>query len=136
MPTLLADRTKVRQLFVNLFANALKYAREGERPQILVTSEAEGPDTWRFSVMDRGVGLAAEDLERVFGLFQRGRDPGSQQGSGLGLALCRQIVEGHGGRIWAESQPGSGMTIRFTLPTIASAQTTVATGVEELGASA
>jgi signal transduction histidine kinase len=131
MPTLPADRTKLRQLFVNLFANALKYRREGVPPEIVVSAEPEGAEAWRFSVADSGVGMETEDLERVFGLFQRGRDP-SRPGSGLGLALCRQIVEGHGGNIWAESQPGAGTAIRFTLPSSPGTPAAVATGVEEL----
>jgi signal transduction histidine kinase len=135
MPTLLADRTKLRQLFVNLFANALKYGRDGARPEITVRSEPEADDAWRFSVSDNGTGMEPGDLERVFGLFQRGSDSGRLAGSGLGLALCRQIVEGHGGRIWAESQPGAGTTIRFTLPGGIAVPTAVTAGVAELVAS-
>jgi light-regulated signal transduction histidine kinase (bacteriophytochrome) len=114
-PTLGADRTKLRQLFVNLLANALKYRAEGKTPEVRVSAEREGT-AWCFLVADNGVGMAAADAERVFGLFQRAHDPQRYPGVGLGLALCRQIVEGHGGRIWAESAPGAGTTIKFTLP--------------------
>ena len=133
MPTLPADRTKLRQLFVNLLANALKYRDESRETTVRILAQASGPEGWTFGVFDNGIGMNPEDVDRVFGLFQRAHDQERYPGSGLGLALCRQIVEGHGGRIWAESERGSGTTIWFTLPGVGGGATAVATGVVEAG---
>ena len=115
LPVVSADRTRLRQLFVNLLTNALKY-RAGERP-LVVQIHADRDDAgWAFAVRDNGMGMEPDAVERVFGLFQRAHDPDLFPGIGLGLALCRQIVETQGGRIWAESESGTGTIVLFTLP--------------------
>jgi PAS domain S-box-containing protein len=109
-----ANAGQVEQLLLNLLSNALKYARPGVPPCISITSES-APPMCKFSVKDNGEGFAPEYSEHIFGMFKRlhGYDV---PGTGIGLALCRRIVEVHGGRIWAESAPGEGATIHFTLP--------------------
>lgn len=104
---------ELRQLLRNLIGNGLKY-NQRRPPRIHVSAHEEG-DGWRFSVRDNGIGIAPADHERIFGLFVR-THAGRYPGSGVGLALCRRIVERHGGRIWVESKPGEGSTFHFTLP--------------------
>jgi PAS domain S-box-containing protein len=113
LPTVLADGTQLRQLFQNLIGNALKFHR-GEPPRVHVAAKA-GEDAWTFSVVDNGVGIEPRFHEEVFMIFRRlhGRE---YAGTGIGLAVCKKIVEQHGGRIWLESEPGAGTTIYFTLP--------------------
>ena len=114
LPTVAADEVVLMQLFQNLIANSIKY-RGKETPRIHVSAErsAEG---WLFAVRDNGIGIDAEDSERVFGMFKRLH--GSEiPGTGMGLALCKKVVERQGGRIWVESEPGRGATFKFTVPT-------------------
>ena len=114
MPTVLADSTQLAQLFQNLLANALKF-RSANPVRIHVGAERKG-DLWEFSVRDNGIGIDPKFFGRIFGIFQRlhGRDEFA--GTGIGLAVCQQIVERHRGRIWVESQPGKGSTFFFTIP--------------------
>jgi two-component system sensor histidine kinase KdpD len=98
---------------VNLLDNALKYTPAGS--PIEIAAEA-GRGVVTVEVADRGPGFAPGDDERVFEKFYRGREKAGRSGVGLGLAICRAIVEAHGGRIWAENRPGGGAVIRFTLP--------------------
>jgi signal transduction histidine kinase len=101
------------QVFQNLIANALKFCTG--QPVIRISVE-EAPGEWIFSVADNGVGIPAQGQERLFKIFQRLHDRTEFQGTGIGLATCRKIIDLHGGRIWVESQPGAGSTFRFTLP--------------------
>jgi len=114
LPRVTAEPTQLGQLFQNLISNAIKYGPE-ERTEIHVGAVRE-EDGWRFSVSDNGVGIAGEDLERVFELFRRLDSGSSEPGTGVGLAVCKRIVGRHGGRIWAKSEPGQGSTFYFTLP--------------------
>ena len=110
---MVVDRTHLVQLFQNLIGNALKFCEE--TPRIHVGAERQGRE-WVFSVRDNGIGIAPEHRERIFQIFQRlhGRDKYS--GTGIGLAICKKIVEQYGGHIWVESQTGKGSTFLFTLP--------------------
>ena len=113
LPTIQAIPVQMIQLITNLVDNAIKYGGNGT-PVIELTAEREG-SLWYFAVRDNGVGIDPKDAGRIFDLFQRGRTEGAP-GNGIGLTLCRRIVENHGGRLWVESEPGKGSTFRFTLP--------------------
>jgi len=112
LPEIEADPVLIVQLFQNLVANAVKF-RGPEPPRIHVAARREGRE-WVFSVRDNGIGLDPAEAESVFTMFKRLHP--EIPGSGIGLALCRKIVERHGGRIWAEGAPGGGATFSFTLP--------------------
>jgi len=113
LPEIAADQPQMIQLFQNLIANALKY-RSDDPPRIHIGA-TKTEDNWLFSISDNGVGIPAQYSETIFGVFKRLH--GSEvPGTGLGLALCKRIVENHGGRIWVESEVGKGSTFRFTLP--------------------
>ena len=115
MPEVLARFTLVMQLFQNLFHNALKFS--GDRvPLIRVGWRRDGQRMARFWVRDNGIGIPAGHEERIFEIYERGDRARDLPGSGVGLALCRRIVEQEGGRIWVESEPGVGSTFYFTLP--------------------
>jgi PAS domain S-box-containing protein len=114
LPTVMADRTQITQLFQNLVANAIKF-RDDRPPAIQISVERQ-KDEWLFAVADNGIGLEAQYFERIFGVFQRLHTRREYPGTGIGLALCKKIVERHGGRIWVESEPGQGSTFYFTLP--------------------
>jgi len=113
LPTVYADKVQMIQLFQNLISNAIKY-RSKDSPVIRITSEQKG-DAWVISVCDNGIGIPAEYREYVFGVFKR-LHGNAQAGTGVGLAICKSIVERHGGRIWVESETGHGATFKFTIP--------------------
>jgi light-regulated signal transduction histidine kinase (bacteriophytochrome) len=115
LPMVVADAGLLTQVFQNLIANGLKFRVPGSRPRILITSQDLGGD-WMFSVRDHGIGIEPEYTERIFGLFERLHPVDEYPGSGVGLAISKRIIERHGGRIWAESQPGEGSVFRFTIP--------------------
>ncbi len=114
LPTVAADESQMELLLQNLLDNALKFGGD-EPPRIHVSARREDGG-WRVSVADSGVGIEPAAAERVFGLFQRQEGSQETPGHGIGLAVCRRIVSGHGGRIWVESRPGAGAIFHFTLP--------------------
>ncbi len=113
MPPVLGDATQLVQLVQNLVGNALKFCGES-RPQVHVAARRCG-ELWEITVKDNGIGIDSDSLERVFQVFQRLHTQEEYPGTGIGLSVCKKIVERHGGRIWAESQPGMGTTFHFTL---------------------
>lgn len=113
LPTVVADETQLLRVFQNLLDNALKFS-DGP-PRIRVTAERSNGE-WMFAVADEGIGIAPEHLDRLFGLFRRLHTRIEYPGTGLGLAICKKIIERHDGRIWIDSEPGHGTTVRFTLP--------------------
>jgi signal transduction histidine kinase len=120
LPTLPADPTQMRQLFQNLVGNALKFVRPGVVPRVRVWADAvpgeEGVPAWRIAVQDNGIGFEERYLDRIFTVFQRLQGRAAYEGTGIGLAICRRIVERHGGSITARSRPGEGSTFLVTLP--------------------
>jgi len=114
LPMVSGDATQLTQLFQNLIGNALKF--RGERPPQIHIGVARRNGDWRFSVADNGIGMEPQYFERVFLVFQRLHTRKEYQGTGIGLAICKKVVERHGGRIWAESEPGQGATFCFTIP--------------------
>jgi len=116
LPDTQADLSLLRQVWVNLIANALKFTRR--REQALITIDgAEGPEGGRlYSIRDNGAGFDPQRAERLFGIFQRLHGAKEFEGTGVGLSIVRRIIEPHGGRIWAEGEPGRGAAFHFTLP--------------------
>jgi PAS domain S-box-containing protein len=114
LPSVMADTARMTQLFQNLLGNAIKYRKPDEHPRIHISC-IRNEREWILSVRDNGIGFEKKRAEQVFGMFKRlhGQEI---PGTGIGLALCRKIVESFGGRIWAESAPGVGSTFSFTIP--------------------
>ena len=115
MPTVVSVQSLLIQLFQNLIGNAIKFRRPLGRPIILISAE-EQTDHWVFSIEDNGIGIAKNDIERIFTIFQRLHKRTEYEGTGIGLAICYKIVTQLGGRIWVESELGKGSIFRFTLP--------------------
>ncbi len=114
LPIVTADPTQFTQLLQNLIANGVKFHGETP-PKVHISAKKEGSN-WLFSVQDNGIGIAPEYQSRIFNIFQRLHTRDEYPGTGIGLALCKRIVERHGGRIWVESQAGQGATFYFTIP--------------------
>jgi PAS domain S-box-containing protein len=114
LPTVAADDTQLAQLFQNLIGNALKF-RSASVPRIHVFVSSNEPQ-WHFMVRDNGIGIEPQYFERIFMVFQRLHNKAEFPGTGIGLAICKKVVERHGGRIWVESRPGEGSAFHFTLP--------------------
>ena len=115
LPRVMGDRVQLEQLLQNLITNALKF-RDGPRAHVWVHAEPAPTGMVQVSVSDAGIGIDAAHRERVFKMFQRLHEREAYEGTGIGLAICRKIVERHGGRIWVEERDGGGTVFRFTLP--------------------
>jgi len=114
LPTVIADESQLEQVFQNLVSNAIKY-RDEEPPEIKICAERDGQE-WIFQVSDNGIGMDPAHTDRIFDVFDRLNTHDDRSGTGIGLALCRKIVERHDGDIWAEAESGEGSTFSFTLP--------------------
>jgi two-component system sensor histidine kinase/response regulator len=115
LPTLKGDPSRLYQLFLNLVGNATKFQRPGEPPTVGVSALAQGKE-WLFCVEDNGIGIDKQNQAAIFDAFRRLHAESVYEGSGLGLTICRRIVEEHNGRIWVESEPGRGSRFYFALP--------------------
>jgi signal transduction histidine kinase len=115
LPEIYADGTKLAQVFQNLIGNAIKFHKPGVPPEVTVGASRES-DGWVFTVADNGVGFEQKYTDRIFQVFQRLHGLGKYPGNGIGLAICKRIVEHHGGRLWATSEPGEGASFSFTIP--------------------
>lgn len=116
LPTVAADQMQMVQLFQNLLANAVKF-RGSKKPKLQISAERRDNE-WVFAVSDNGIGIEHEQRERIFGVFQRLHSAEEYPGTGIGLAICKRIVERHHGRIWVESEQGRGSIFRFTFPSV------------------
>jgi PAS domain S-box-containing protein len=117
LPTVLGDRLALVQVLQNLVANALKF-RSGRSARVWITAEREHDAKWRISVADDGIGIDSQHRERVFKMFQRLHEREAFEGTGIGLAICRKIVERQGGEIWVGEREGGGSVFAFTLPAV------------------
>ena len=116
LPTVTCDETQLIQLFQNLIGNAVKFQDKGRGAPAVKIGAVLRDREWVFSVRDNGIGIEPQYLERIFHIFERLHRDSDYPGTGIGLALCKKIVERHGGRIWVESEPGQGSTFLFTIP--------------------
>jgi light-regulated signal transduction histidine kinase (bacteriophytochrome) len=114
LPSLPANRSLISQLFLNLIGNAIKY-RDHKIPQVEIGSIEEA-ENWKFYVNDNGIGIDPRYYDKIFVMFQRIHSKSEYKGTGIGLAICKKVVQSHGGNIWVESQPGIGSTFYFTIP--------------------
>jgi light-regulated signal transduction histidine kinase (bacteriophytochrome) len=114
LPGVQADETQLVQLFQNLVGNAIKYQVSGI-PEVHISATKRDETSWNFAVKDNGMGIDPQYFERIFGMFQRLHKRNEFSGTGVGLAICKKIVERHGGRLWVESQLGQGSTFGFAL---------------------
>jgi two-component system, chemotaxis family, sensor kinase Cph1 len=111
-----ANRTQLEQVFQNLIGNAIKF-RGSDSPRVQIQATRR-PDAWEFSVYDNGMGIAPEHAEMIFAVFKRLHTRSEYPGNGIGLSICKKIIERHDGRIWVEPHAGPGTTFCFTLPAV------------------
>jgi light-regulated signal transduction histidine kinase (bacteriophytochrome) len=114
LPIILGSKTELVQLFQNLIGNALKY--HGEIPPVINVKAKDADVFWEFSIADNGIGIDPRFFKKIFVIFQRLHHKNEYSGTGIGLAICKKIIERHGGSIWVESAAGEGSTFYFTLP--------------------
>lgn len=110
----MGDEAQLSRLFQNLIGNAIKF--RGQEPLKIQISADRKEDEWIFSIRDTGIGIELEQAERIFVIFQRLHTRAEYSGTGIGLAICKKIIESHGGRIWVESSLGKSSTFYFTIP--------------------
>lgn len=115
LPTVAGDRTQLIQLLQNLVTNALKFKRSDVAPVVRIAAARDG-DVWQVDVADNGIGMEPQYFDRIFVIFQRLHSREKYPGTGIGLSICKKVVERHGGRIWLDSAEGAGTTFHFTLP--------------------
>jgi light-regulated signal transduction histidine kinase (bacteriophytochrome) len=118
LPLVYAFPTELKLLFQNLISNSIKFQKPGIAPKIDITANKEN-GYWHFSFRDNGIGIEKQYQQRIFIIFQRLHNRSEYEGSGIGLAHCKKIVELHGGKIWVESEAGKGSTFHFTLADMA-----------------
>ncbi len=116
LPSLPGDPVQFVQLFQNLIANGIKF--HGNAPPKIEIEQQENPLYWQFCIKDNGIGIESEYREKIFVIFQRLHTRDKYPGTGIGLAICKKIVDRHGGKIWVESEPGKGSRFCFTLPKV------------------
>jgi len=114
LPTVRGNALQLAQLFQNLVTNAVKFARPGTPPRVRISACRDGT-RWRFLVADNGIGIEPPYRERIFGMFQRLHTRDAYPGTGIGLAICKRIVQAHGGVVWVDDNPGGGTRFWFTL---------------------
>lgn len=116
LPIAIGNKTQLVQLLQNPLSNAIKFRRPEIPPQIKIAAKEQGDRYWLFSISDNGIGIPPENRDRIFDIFQRLHKEDGYPGTGIGMTICKKIVELHGGRIWVESKLGQGTTVFFTLP--------------------
>ncbi|MCG3131566.1 MAG: Adaptive-response sensory-kinase SasA [Phycisphaerae bacterium] len=121
LPTVTGDRTLLTQLVQNLLTNAMKFVREDVPPEIGIAAQRDG-DAWIVCVADNGIGIKPEHVAQIFVPFKRLNPRSQYPGSGIGLSICRKVVERHAGRIWVESEPGEGSRFSFSIPDVVEAR--------------
>ena len=114
LPTVKGDDTQLVQVFQNLIGNGIKF--RGKMTPCVHVSAKEKTENWVFAIQDNGIGIDPQYADRIFVIFQRLHSHGEYPGSGIGLAICKKVIENHDGRIWFESHPGKGTTFYFTIP--------------------
>jgi light-regulated signal transduction histidine kinase (bacteriophytochrome) len=114
LPTVLANSTQLQQVLQNLVANSIKF-RGARVPRVSIRAKQVGAE-WLFELSDNGIGIAAEHADRIFVIFQRLHTREEYSGNGIGLSICKKIIERHGGRIWVSANEQEGATFHFTLP--------------------
>lgn len=114
LPVLAVDRRQFLRLFQNLIGNAIKF--RGEQPLHITVRAQKVRDEWRIGIKDNGIGIVEEDAQRIFGMFERAASADGYPGSGMGLAICKRIVQNHNGKIWVRSTPGNGSVFIFSIP--------------------